>query len=978
MQYSTVDFPLSEDPSLAQIECAMLSNRMRTCWSLWNRGHPFDEIVDHRYSSADDRKQASNPASYSVTFADDDEMSDSVIEHLSPLLLARFIMEMSVLHRSALLDGHFHCVLRSSPAPRLVLRPAVPKFRGKRVSLHSRSSKSVASRGRKLDDLAGLLEIACSVLSLSIGKKPKSGLSPEEAALWLHSTLGAIQMPVDETRLIAKRSEGFICASTSEEMIHCEACYYKDGTESSSIRLQSRGRAGLVRINEQDILFEPREESPRIRVAPIHGRPDKVEFLDYETYRLWSDCMANWTNDRNLKEVTRMEAALLSEEMQLLKSCYPVELVPPSEAGTKTGQHAYRLLVNNPHPVFGKMKRVDGGRMVDTCIEEGNNMVCINSNPEPLDFEGATYEIIRTKDDNPNVLILRESEITGARPPEKGWLRAVDRGSASLRTRKRSLISEATGRKSVRRALRPPHEDDKQLEYAHHRKENEVEDWLERHRGWRLDSGGEVQFVQGPPGTGKTWTATRLVEDILRERPDSRILLCAKEHLPLDHLTKSVIKALESEEFRGVSVVRLVGGRRRDSGEIDKAISCDEEGHRKVNGLISSVMELSEDEGFQHRIGKIKATMTQQGHRATWPGEFNAREASVVCVTATDSEMALLVKDGLDSFDYAIVEEAGKSFPSELLAAISISRNTILIGDQMQLPPFEIKSIRDNLSKIVSLDMSKIPEGYNRRLKRLLKELKFTYYKTSAKEKLDDIAPWLEPFKTLYDRSEEVLGGHSSTMLREQRRMFEELSDIVGEVFYSGSFEWRKEGGIDDDDLPSPFDRLGRLILVDTPHCSLEPGWRENRSKSGSRCNKMEAEEVAKAAVAIASSGSEVVVLSPYLGQVDLIKRRLSKVGSKVGVFTVDGYQGKEADFVLLSLTRNNDKTGRRRWGFVSDLNRLNVALSRAKEGLIVFASMGHLYGSEFDDGFDHLRVALDIIAQRCGTRTLDDFREAL
>ena len=54
------------------------------------------------------------------------------------------------------------------------------------------------------------------------------------------------------------------------------------------------------------------------------------------------------------------------------------------------------------------------------------------------------------------------------------------------------------------------------------------------------------------------------------------------------------------------------------------------------------------------------------------------------------------------------------------------------------------------------------------------------------------------------------------------------------------------------------------------------------------------------------------------------------------------------------------------------------MALSRAKEGLIVFASMGHLYGSEFDDGFDHLRVALDIIAQRCGTRTLDDFREAL
>ena len=129
-----IKYPLSENPQLARIECAMLANRMRSCWGLWNRGHPFEEIVDHRYNQADDWGDRHTPASYAVSFAgQDEELPEFVIEHLAPLLLARFIMEMAMLYRSTLPDGQFHCVLLSSPAPRLVLRPAVPKFRGKRV-----------------------------------------------------------------------------------------------------------------------------------------------------------------------------------------------------------------------------------------------------------------------------------------------------------------------------------------------------------------------------------------------------------------------------------------------------------------------------------------------------------------------------------------------------------------------------------------------------------------------------------------------------------------------------------------------------------------------------------------------------------------------------------------------------------------------------------------------------------------------------
>jgi superfamily I DNA and/or RNA helicase len=116
--------------------------------------------------------------------------------------------------------------------------------------------------------------------------------------------------------------------------------------------------------------------------------------------------------------------------------------------------------------------------------------------------------------------------------------------------------------------------------------------------------------------------------------------------------------------------------------------------------------------------------------------------------------------------------------------------------------------------------------------------------------------------------------------------------------------------------------------------------------------------------------GGEVVVLSPYQGQVDLISEILSE---SVPVFTVDGYQGKEADYIVLSLVRNNEKTATRRWGFVSDPNRLNVALSRAREGLIILTSLEHLKGSEFHEGNDHLSQAIQLLSERGVVLTVDD-----
>ncbi|RZD46711.1 MAG: hypothetical protein CXT66_07280 [Methanobacteriota archaeon] len=196
--------------------------------------------------------------------------------------------------------------------------------------------------------------------------------------------------------------------------------------------------------------------------------------------------------------------------------------------------------------------------------------------------------------------------------------------------------------------------------------------------------------------------------------------------------------------------------------------------------------------------------------------------------------------------------------------------------------------------------------------------------------------------------------------------MFEDLSDVVGEVFYGNPFIWMKDEKdcYADSELPTPHLKNGRLLLIDCPHCSVDGGWREKRYKTGSYCNHNEANIVAKTAVRMASGGHEVVVLSPYQGQVDLVKKKLGR-NSGVKVHTVDGFQGKESDFILLSMVRNNDKTAGGRWGFVSDPNRLNVALSRAREGLILFTSLKHVSDSEFGEDSDHLGRAIEMIADK-------------
>jgi superfamily I DNA and/or RNA helicase len=226
-----------------------------------------------------------------------------------------------------------------------------------------------------------------------------------------------------------------------------------------------------------------------------------------------------------------------------------------------------------------------------------------------------------------------------------------------------------------------------------------------------------------------------------------------------------------------------------------------------------------------------------------------------------------------------------------------------------------------------------------------------------------------EPFKNFHARMQQHNGTH---FLPEQRRMFRSLSDMISTIFYDTTFDWKKESEVADKALPQIIQKNNRLMFINTPHSSRYKEWKESANQQHSRQNKLEAEAVVSLLHHFENK-EQVVILAPYKGQVELIRSLLPENKQHIQVHTTDGFQGKEADFVILSLVRNNILSGRRRWGFVTDPHRLNVALSRAKEGLLIVSSMQQINESEMEQGQDHLQQVLRHIEKHGSVLQIDD-----
>ena len=248
------------------------------------------------------------------------------------------------------------------------------------------------------------------------------------------------------------------------------------------------------------------------------------------------------------------------------------------------------------------------------------------------------------------------------------------------------------------------------------------------------------------------------------------------------------------------------------------------------------------------------------------------------------------------SFDIAIVDEAGKAFGAELLIPAAVARRVIMVGDHNQLPPTVTKAVLDERIGY-RLSMSEVEELLQRNLFR-------------------------EFFEQLPERNK--------GMLTLQYRMHKDIGSLVSQLFYEGKLQSHRKGG--EWKLTSR-----RVVFIDFTQVESY----RNRESMTSQENPAERAALHAILHRLRDTNGGVIkrllVICPYKAQSDSVIKELrgQSYGFSVEAKTVDAVQGDEAEVVILLMSRSQGSVH-----FLLDRHRLNVALSRAKEAVIV---LGHL-----------------------------------
>lgn len=297
-------------------------------------------------------------------------------------------------------------------------------------------------------------------------------------------------------------------------------------------------------------------------------------------------------------------------------------------------------------------------------------------------------------------------------------------------------------------------------------------------------------------------------------------------------------------------------------------------------------------------------------------GEFLVKTRAIACGTCVGiGSSAFKLADKV--FDWAIVDEAARCTPTELAVAIQSARRVVLVGDHLQLPPFIGPEVRVALQRLLD-----------------------------AK----DVSSWCtSDFEKMFDGSEE--GRANCASLWDQYRMIEPISKVVSDLAYDGKLECKRG------DVPvwvSALPTIGQAAVTFVDTNCFGPSESRRSPHSTSFQNRREADWIVDWLKAVISDReafealcqstldedqAAVGIICAYSDQVELVKERIYDEGIEdactafVKIGTVDSYQGRENVVVLVSLVRSNPAHS---VGHVNLFQRINVALSRAKDRLVV------------------------------------------
>ena len=430
----------------------------------------------------------------------------------------------------------------------------------------------------------------------------------------------------------------------------------------------------------------------------------------------------------------------------------------------------------------------------------------------------------------------------------------------------------------------------------------------------------DVAIVHGPPGTGKTTTLVEAINETLMR--ESQVLVCAQSNMAVDWISEKLVD-------RGINVLRIGNPTRVNDKMLGFTYERRFESHAdypQLWAIRKAIRELRKNrkkgsENYHQKMDRLKSRAAEIELR------INAElfgEARVIACTLVGSAHHLL--EGM-KFGTLFIDEAAQALEAACWIPMRRASRVILAGDHCQLPPTvkSIAALRAGLGKTL---MERIAEN-----------------------------------------KPEVV-----TLLKIQYRMNDEIMRFSSDWFYGGKVEsapqikyrsvldydhpitWidtsKEENQITIEGEDAPEDSASTSSSVSAANQNSDLNFKEQFvGESFGRINKAEAEltlltlaeyftKIGKQRVL--SESIDVGIISPYRAQVQYLKKLIKKYEffkpyrRLISVNTVDGFQGQERDVILISLVRSNDEG---QIGFLKDLRRMNVAMTRARMKLIILGN---------------------------------------